>query len=474
MLFLLVLLPFTFIEFFYEPWMNAQAAARAPRQLPATLRGHVLLTQHDPVTAALIRRLDQQRIPYAVLVPVVDDALRLHDEGVRVMVGDVDDPEAWKRARVDRAALVATTASDFTNTNVAFTVREISEDVKILATASDEASVDVLTLAGCSQVFRLEQMIGQAFARRTIGGDALAHLVGRFDQLLIAEANAHRTPLVGKTLRDAALRQKFGVSVVGVWERGSFHPPRPDTAIRDGTVMVLAGTADALNEYNEAFAIYNVSDAPVVILGGGRVGRATARHLKARDIDYRIVELLKERVRDEERTIVGSAADLDVLKRAGIETTPAVVITPHDDDLNVYLTIYCRRLRPDIQIIARANQERNVATLHRAGADIVMSYAGTGASTIVNWLKRSKVLTLAEGLDMFRVPVPAALAGKTIAASQIRELTGCTVVAISKGKEMDTALTPATVLTAGSEILLIGTMESEEAFLERFGARERG
>ena len=31
MIFLLILLPFTFIEFFYAPWMNAQAATRAPR-----------------------------------------------------------------------------------------------------------------------------------------------------------------------------------------------------------------------------------------------------------------------------------------------------------------------------------------------------------------------------------------------------------------------------------------------------------
>ena len=33
MTFMLILLPFTFIEFFYEPWMNAQSAARAPRSL---------------------------------------------------------------------------------------------------------------------------------------------------------------------------------------------------------------------------------------------------------------------------------------------------------------------------------------------------------------------------------------------------------------------------------------------------------
>ena len=59
MIFLLVLLPFTFIEFFYEPWMNAQAAARAPRKLPVGTRGHVLLTHYDAVTSALIRRLEQ-------------------------------------------------------------------------------------------------------------------------------------------------------------------------------------------------------------------------------------------------------------------------------------------------------------------------------------------------------------------------------------------------------------------------------
>ncbi len=81
-LFLLVLLPFTFIEFFYEPWMEAQADARAPRQLPAKTRGHVLLTHHDAVTSALIHRLEQYHYPYALVVPELEEALRLHDLGM--------------------------------------------------------------------------------------------------------------------------------------------------------------------------------------------------------------------------------------------------------------------------------------------------------------------------------------------------------------------------------------------------------
>jgi voltage-gated potassium channel len=33
-LFLLVVLPFTFIQFFYAPWLESQSRMRAPRELP--------------------------------------------------------------------------------------------------------------------------------------------------------------------------------------------------------------------------------------------------------------------------------------------------------------------------------------------------------------------------------------------------------------------------------------------------------
>jgi len=468
MIFLLVLLPFTFIEFFYEPWMNAQAAARAPRKLPPETRGHVLITNHDEVTGALIRRLEQYQYPYALLVPEVENALRLHDLGLKVVVGDLDDPETWTRVRVEAAALVASTASDVTNTNVAFTVRELAKDLPIITSASDEASVDILKLAGSSFVLRFEEMIGQSFAARTLGGDTMSHVIGQFDELLIAEATAHRTPLVGKTLRESLLREKVGGTVVGVWERGRFEPARPETVIHDNTVLVLAGSKQHLSRYDELFRVYSVAAAPVVILGGGRVGRATARALAQRDVDYRIVEVLPERIRDSEKYVLGSAADLAVLEKAGIRETSTVIITPHDDDLNVYLTIYCRQLRPDLQILSRATHERNVATLHRAGADSVLSYASMGASAVMNMLQRSKILMVAEGLDLFTVRVPDNLIGRTIAESSVRERTGCSVVAIRTERGMEVIPDPFETLPANADIVLIGTAEAEARFLDLY------
>lgn len=469
MIFLLVLLPFTFIEFFYAPWMNAQAASRAPRQLPADTRDHVLLTNHDAVSSALIRRLDQYQYPYVLLVPGVEDALRMHDLGLNVVVGDLDDPEAWSRVRVEAAALVASTASDVKNTNVAFTVRGLAKDIPIVTSASDEASVDILELAGSNFVLRLDEMIGQSFARRTIGGDAKAHVIGQFDELLIAEANARRTPLVGKTLREAEPREKIGVNVVGVWERGRFEPARAETRIHENTVLVLAGAKEHLLRYDELFRGFNASVAPVVILGGGGVGRATAQALDQQGVDYRIVEVLPEEVRDQEKYVLGSAADLAVLEKAGIRETSTVIITSRDDDLNVYLTIYCRQLRPDIQILSRATHERNVVTLHRAGADSVLSYASMGASAVMNFLQRSEILMVAEGLELFKVRVPADLAGRTVAGSLIRDRTGCSVVAIRTERGMEVVPNPFQTLPAEADIVLIGTAEAEKRFLEIYG-----
>jgi voltage-gated potassium channel len=468
MLFLLGLLPFTFIEFFYEPWMNAQAALRAPRELPVGTRGHVLLTNYDAVTSALIRRLEQHGYTYALLTPELDDALRLHDLGVNTVVGDLDDPESWKRLRVEKAALVACTTSDITNTSVTFTVRGLANDLPIIATATDDASTKILKLAGSNFVLRLEEMIGQSFARRTVGGDAISHAIGKFDDLVISEAAAYRTPIVGKTLIENRLREKVGVNVVGVWERGRFEPARAETMIHDNTVLVLAGSREHMFRYDELFCIYNVSNAPVVILGGGRVGRATARALARRDVDYRIVEALPDRIRDPDKYVLGSAADLSVLEEAGIREAPAVIITPHDDDLNVYLTIYCRQLRSDIQILSRATQERNVATLHRAGADSVLSYASMGAGAAMNLLQRNKILMVAEGLDLFEVRVPEQLADKTIAETSIREKTGCSVVAIRTEDGIKAVPDPLATLPPDAEIVLIGTAEAENRFLELY------
>ena len=469
--FLLVMLPFTFIQFFYAPWLEAQSRARAPRELPENTSSHVILTNFDPITINLVEKLNQYNYEYAIIATDLQHALELYDLNYKVVVGDPGDPKTYKRLRIQNAALVVANNDDMMNTNIAFTVREISEKVPIITNADADDSIDILQLAGSTHVFQFMKILGRSLARRTLGVSMGANVIGRFDQLLIAEAPAMRTPLEGKTLIESKLREKTGITVVGIWERGRFEIPQPQTRINSTTVLLLAGSAEQLKKYDEIFCIYRIyhtTNAPVLILGGGRVGRAAAEALEERQIAFKVVEKNPKFIETNEKYIHGDAADINTLYNAGIREAPSVIITTHNDAMNIYLTIYCRRLQPDIQIISRANLDRNISKLHRAGADLVMSYASMGANTIINLLKPDEVLMFEEGLNVFRAPVHPSLVGKSLAENQLRKQTGCSVIAINIQDKLHINPDPTIPIEENGEMILIGTADAERRFRENY------
>lgn len=469
-LFILVLLPFAFIQFVFMPWMESREAARAPRTLPVGTSGHIVLTNLGVIEDSLIKRATRAKVPYVVIVPSLERALTLNDQGYHVLVGELDDPRTYQAARVEHAALVASTQPDTTNSNIAFTVREFDATVPIVVTASSEASVDVLTLAGADSVLQLGYLLGEAMARRVLG-NAASHVVGSIDDLLVAEASVTRTTLVGRTLGELDVRERCGVNVVGLWERGAFNAALAELTVTDRSVLILAGDADQLACYDAVYGARSGPDAPVVIVGGGRVGRAAGRVLGAAGIDYRIIEKQSARVRDPDNYVLGDAGDIDVLEKAGLREASSVLVTTHEDDVNVYLTLYVRKLQHDVQIISRANVDRNVSTLHRAGADAVLSYASLGATAIWNELGPDDSLVVAEGLDVFRVPVPEWLAGRTLADAGVRNETGCNVLGLVRNgsDRVEPGPDPTTPLPRDASLVMIGDARAQERFYEHDG-----
>ncbi len=469
--FMLVLLPFAFIKFFFAPWMEAESRRRTPRELPANTADHVIMTAYDDVTAALIERLVTYKRDYVVVVENAEEAGLLSDRGVRVAVGNIDDPDTYKKMGVDKAALVLATNSDEMNTNVAFTVRELNENVPIVTTADSPHSVDILSMAGSSKVVQLADLLGRSFANWTMCGNFQANIIGRFDELVIAETPVINTPLVGKTVVESNLPDLVGVTIVGIWERGRALVPTPDTRITRSTVLLLAGTEEQIAMYDEVFSIYQMfrhAGDPVIIIGGGRVGAAIAKRFEEREVPFLIVEKNPRRTAAGPNTVPGDAADLSTLKKAWIEKAPAALVTTHDDATNIYLTKYFRSLRPDLQIISRANLDRNVSTLHRAGADFVMSYPIIGVDAVFSFLAKEDVLMLVEGLTLFRVQAPPSLDGVTLAQSGIRRDTGCSVVAIKREGKLIVNPGPSIMITKDSEMILLGTYEAERQFLRTY------
>jgi Trk K+ transport system NAD-binding subunit len=468
--FMLVLLPFIFIELFYEPWMEARAADRIPRSVPEDMNDHVILTLYGPVSSVLIEKLEHYNYPYVVVLPEVEQVTQLVDAGINSILGELNDPETWEKARVEHAALVATTRDDIVNTSVVFTVRGITDKTPVVATARSADSGQILKLAGSSRVLDLTRLVAESLARRVSGGANISHVIGKIDDLLIAEVDSGRTSLIGKGYLEA--QRLTSVSIVGFWARGSFEIGQADSVIKENTLLVMAGSRQQLKEFDANFQAEAVQPPsnPVIIIGGGRVGRASAAALKRRGVEYRVVEKLEERVLEPEIYIHGSGGDKSVLQLAGIETAQTVIITTGDDETNIYLTIFCRLLRPDIQIICRTTFERNLAAMHRAGCDMALSYASLGANALFNLLHRVDLLMVAEGLDVFKVPVPEELVGKTLAEADLRQRTNCSVIGIDSHDKTTTNPEPDFRLPEQGEIVLIGTPESETEFLKLYPA----
>jgi voltage-gated potassium channel len=468
---LLIMLPFVFIRFFYAPWLEAQLHARAPRQAE-DLKDHVILCHYDEIAQGLIAKLRDLEVPYCVIEPNPATAAGLHTDGVSVVTGELDSAKTYEAVNGGEAKLVVANLSDAQNSNIALTVRELYPEVPVAAFAGEMDSVDVLELSGATQVLPLKHRLGQYLAARVTVGPAHAHLVGRFKDLRIAEFPVDNTGLAGRTIRDTRLRELTGLNIVACWERGRLVTARPDTVLTEHSVPVVVGTPDQIAELDALFVIYKPNDNPVLVIGGGKVGQATARSLRRRDVAVCMVErdpaMRSVLAGVVNQVVIGDASDRNVIMKAGLETAPSVVLTTNDDAMNSFLSVYCRRLNPGVRIISRVTSERNLDAIHRAGADAVLSYSTLGVKSLLALVLGAEATFVGEGVDLLVESVPASLAGLRLADARIGETTGLNVVALQRPDGGVENATATSELAPDTELVMLGLPEQRQAFREAF------
>jgi voltage-gated potassium channel len=472
---LLIVLPYIFLNNVAIPWLQASLRFQAPRDVKDDVKDHVVITGDDSLVQGLIRRLEGFGIQYLLIEPDMERAARLAAEGRSVITGEVDSRDTYKRAHVERACLVVANLDDVTNTNIILTVRDVADAVPIVAISSSEDAVDVMELAGATHVIPLRRQLGEQLAGRLNAGHAETHEIGRVRDLVVAEFPVHNTPLAGKTVRESRLRELLGISMVGIWENAELCPVQPEQRLSDQCVPVVVGTEAQMQELNELLYIYDTNWSPVIVIGGGKVGRAATRALRRRGVAVHLIEknaLLAERWADiADKVFVGDAANRELLEEAGLGDAPAVLLTTNDDATNVYLTVYCRRLNPELRIVSRVTRSRNIASIQRAGADLVLSYDSLGIETITSIARKRPLVLLGEGVELLEVQTPRSLEGMTLRDSGIGAKTRLNVVAVeSEGKLVQTPGADF-VLTPKSRLIMVGGPEAGEAFRKEFEDR---
>ena len=188
------------------------------------------------------------------VVVIEMDPERAADIDVPYIEGDATDDGVLSAASIETAAaLVAAVDSDAANLYVTLSGRSARPDLFIVARARVESAEAKLTQAGANRVVNPQHIGGERIAAMVLQPSVADFLdVVMHDGSLefrLAEINVHPgSPLAGRSLRDAHLRDLTGALVLAMRDAdGAFRTnPPPDTRIEPGEVLIAIGTAAQL------------------------------------------------------------------------------------------------------------------------------------------------------------------------------------------------------------------------------------
>lgn len=184
------------------------------------------------------------------VVVVEHDPERVQSIDVPYVEGDATDEDVLTEAGIERASsLVAAVDADAVNLYITLTARSMHPDLFIVARAHVSSAEAKLTQAGANRVVNPQYIGGERIAAMVLQPSVADFLdvVMRDDSLefRLGEIRVRDgSPVAGRSLRDAHLRDRTGALVLAMRSAdGSFHTnPPPDTLIRVGEQLIVIGT----------------------------------------------------------------------------------------------------------------------------------------------------------------------------------------------------------------------------------------
>ena len=211
-------------------------------------------------------------------------------------------------------------------------------------------------------------------------------------------------------------------------------------------------------------------DAPVLVIGLGRFGAATAgqldrldREVLAVDDDQGLVQKWSERVT---HAVQADARNIDALRQIGAqEFAIAVVAVGSSIEASVLITANLVDLKIP-QIWAKAISQSHGKILSRIGANHVI-YPEAEAGERVAHLVSGRMIDFIEFDDDFalvKMYPPKPIRGIPLSESQVRRKFGITVVGVKAPGKDFTYATPETVISNHDLIIVSGNSADIEKF----------
>jgi trk system potassium uptake protein len=211
--------------------------------------------------------------------------------------------------------------------------------------------------------------------------------------------------------------------------------------------------------------------SPVVVIGLGRFGSTVATTLVARGREVLAVDHDAERVRavaDEvTHAVQADATDVVALQQLGISDFSLAVV---GIGTHIEASVLAASALVDLgvgTIWAKAISAAHARILERIGAHHIVSPESDAGERVAHLLSQHLLDYIRfddDGFAIVKLPLPASVAGQTLAQARLRAAYGVTVVGIKPPGGTFTYATENTVLVAGSVIAVAGTDASIDGF----------
>jgi Trk K+ transport system NAD-binding subunit len=455
---------------FVGPILESALSTEAPQQLNGSPSDHIVVCSYTSRADTLIEKLISSDIPYVLVESDSDRAAELYEDGYRVINADPESTDGLGAANLGTARALFADVSDQVDASIVLAARELDDSVPIVSVVENPDRAKYHRLAGADHVLSPRQLLGESLAQKvtTAFQSRLDETVEIGEQVELAEVSIrHGSEMAGETLAESKLRERSGVNVVGAWFRGEFEAsPAADARLDPGTVLLVAGRSDQLQRLVKLTqsSVRAFAAGETLVVGYGAVGRTVADELDDIGVPHTVLD------RDDMPgvDVVGDATEAETLTAAGIENAQTVVLALPDDTTTEFATLVIRDMAPETEIIARVQNDANSSKTYRAGADYVLSLSTVSGRLSVSYLLDDRdVISLKQKVQVTQTATPR-LVGRSIGEANIREQTGCTVLAIARDEERITDIGPETAITEGDELVVVGTDEGIREFERLF------
>jgi voltage-gated potassium channel len=224
------------------------------------LTDHFVLCGFGRMGEIIAREFSRQRVPFIVIERDPDRVHSAMEQGFLAVEADASSEDVLRRVRIDRArGFVAAVSTDAENVYAVLSARLMRPDLFIIGRAETDDARAKLKRAGADRVISPYHIGGLQLAQTALRPAVVdfVTLATSSDNMELNLEQVHLTagsPLVGRSLLDAGLRQKYGVVVVGIRRQDGqmdFNPA-PEASMRAGDDLVVLGRSDSLRNLEAA------------------------------------------------------------------------------------------------------------------------------------------------------------------------------------------------------------------------------